>query len=423
MSRLRSAMTIAIAAAFGLAACGARRAILMPAPPPEVRTESGAPSAAAAERVAPPAPSRSTPHADAVPGAGEAAKPPAAATTPAAVAPPALPDRLPEYAQACGLTTLAIERNAARDVIPLWKALEDSKWGTDAMFNQGVLFQLAGDLDEAAGHYRRALDRSPAFEPPLANLLGISLLRGDRERVRSLLARVVPPGSSPPTEMLPELAVNAAAALMETDRRDEAAVLLLSLRKRGKSTPALGWNLAVLSFRKGDPATARDLAGKISSDMANLYPVVASRIAWAVEGEEIPSLGPPPPGMIGMAALSGNLAAYAEYRRGNTAAAEKILASATVGESVPVEILTNIGILQAEQGRWNEARMNLERAVRENPELPAAWLNLGIFRDIYEGDLPGARACYENYVKLGGSRKEEVRKWSERLERSASPQE
>lgn len=423
MSRLRSAILVGLAAAFGLTACAAPRAVLMPAPPPEVRKEAGAPSAVTADRGAPAVPPGTATRADAVPGARDAEGARAGETTRTPVAPPALSDKLSLYTEACDRTQLAIGRDAPREAIPFWKAIEDSKWGADAVFNQGVLFQLAGDLDEAAAQYRRAADRSPAFEPPLANLLGIALLRGDRERTRSLLARVVPPGSVPSPEMLPELAVNAATALMETGRRDDAAALLLSLRNRGKTTPALGWNLAVLAFRKGDPRAARDLAGKISSDVARLFPVVASRFAWAEEGEKLPPLGPAPPGMAGMAALSGNLAGYAEYRRGNAAAAEKILASATAGEAVPAEILTNIGILQAEQGRWNEARQSLERAVRENPELPAGWLNLGIFRDIYEGNLPEARECYDNYVKFGGSRKEEVRKWSEGLGRSASPQE
>jgi len=395
----------------------------MPAPPQEVRKEAGAPSAAAAERVAPPVPPGTAPRADAIPGAQEAAKPPAGETTRTAVAPPAVPDRLPQYAEACDRTQRAIGRDAAREAIPYWKALEDSKWATDAVYNQGVLFQLAGDLDDAAARYRQAADRSPAFEPPVANLLGVSLLRGDRERMKSLVARVVPPGSAPSPEMLPELAVNAAAALMETGRPDDAALLLRSLRERGKATPALAWNMAVLAYRSGDPATARDLAGTVSSGVANLFPVLASRFAWAKEGEKIPVFGQVPSGMAGMAALSANLAAYSEYRSGNPASAEKNLALATAAGSVPAEILTNIGIMQAEQGRWKEARESLERAVRESPGMSAAWLNLGIFRETYEGDIAGARNCYDTYVKLKGSRMEEVRIWSDRLGHSASPRE
>ena len=423
MSRSPSSIAIVLVAAIALAACGAPRAILFPGPPPEVRKEAAAPTPAAGERVAPPTLPGDKPPAEGAPDARVAERPPAGGAAPAPVAFRALPDRLPQYAEACGRTEWAVTHGAAWDVIPLWQDLEDSKWGTDAVYNQGVLFQLAGNLDEAAAQYRRALDKSPAFEPALANLLGVSLLKGDTPRMKSLLARVAPPGSAPPLEMLPELAVNAAAALMETGRRDDAALFLLSLRKRGKTTPALPWNMAVLSFRKGDPAAARELAGTVSSDVASLYPVVASRFAWAKEGEIAPNLGPTPPGMTRMAALSYNLAAYTVYRSGNAAGAENVLALATSGESTSAEILTNIGILQAEQGRWNDARTNLERAVREDPGLAAGWLNLGTFREIYEGNLSAARECYDNYVKLGGSRKEEVRTWADRLGQSASPRE
>ncbi len=423
MRPVPSPIAACLVAALALAACGAPRALLFPGPPPAVRKEAAAPSPAAGERAAPQALPGEIPPAEKPPAAPGAEKPSAGGAAPAAVAIPAPPDRLPQYAEACGRTEWAVTHGAPLEVIPLWQTLEDSKWGTDAVYNQGVLQQLAGNLDEADAQYRRALDRSPAFEPALANLLGISLLKGDRPRMKSLLARAVPPGSAPPPEMLPELAVNAAAALMETGRHDDAALLLLSLRKRGTATPALPWNMAVLSYRKGDLAAARDLAGKVPSDVASLYPVVASRFAWAKEGEMPPALGPAPPGMTRMGALSYNLAAYTVFRSGNAAAAEKLLALATSGEFSLAEIMTNIGILQVEQGRWSDARSSLERAVREDPGLAAGWLNLGTFREIYEGNLSSARECYDNYVKLGGSRKEEVRKWVDWLGQSASPRE
>ncbi len=422
MNRPGPALSLGLFAALALAACAVPRAVLIPAPPSEVRKEASAPATAAAERVAPPAPREGRPREGADPEGRDAASGRAPAPAQAAVQGPLMPPRLSEYVEAYAKTTAAIASGAARDAAPYWRALEDSKWGTDAVFNQGVLFQLAGDLDEAAAQYRRVADRSPAFAPALANLLGLSLLQGEKERTRSLAARVAPPGSPLPPETIPELVINTAAALMEMGRGDDAALLLRSLRDRRKATPALSWNLAVLAFRTGDTATARSLAGTVSPGVQNLYPVVASRFAWATEGEKVPSLGPAPPGMAGMATLSANLKAYEEFRSGIVEAAEKSLASAAGGESTPAEILTNMGILQAEQGHWSEARKSLERAVRENPALPPAWLNLGIFREVYEGNLAAARDCYDNYVKLNGLRKEEVRKWSDRLGQSASPQ-
>ncbi len=418
MKRILAPIAAAVAAA-ALSACAAPRAVLMPAPPQAMRKEAGAPAPAAAERTVPSAGKPASPPPEAVPGAKGAAASPSP-PIPAPAEP--IPDALMLYADACDRTQGAIARGTPGDAITSWTVLEDSKWGTDAIYNQGVLFQLVGNIDAAAARYARAVERSPGFEPALANLLGISLLRGDKAQMKSVLARAVPAGSPPSPQMLPELAVNAAGALLETGRRDDAAAILRNMRDRGRMTPGLAWNLAVLSFRNGDPAAARELSDKVPASVANLFPVVVSRFAWAREGENMPDLGPVPPAMAGMAVLSANLAAYAAYRAGDVAGAETILAPSAAAPSVPAQLLTNIGMLHAEQGRWSDARRNLERAVRDDPDLAAAWLNLGVFREIYEGNLSGARECYDNYVKLGGWRKEEVRKWSERLGQSASPQ-
>ena len=83
--------------------------------------------------------------------------------------------------------------------------------------------------------------------------------------------------------------------------------------------------------------------------------------------------------------------------------------------------LTNLGIVLVEAGRWKEAKTVLERTIVELPDLPEGWLNLGIFREIYLGDVPGALSCYERYGKLNGGRKDEVSKWAEWLRKSSSP--
>lgn len=415
MRRLRRGIPVGLAAALALAACAPPRALLMPAPPEEIRRETDVPRPAVRAEDATPGLPGKAPGPEATAERGQEAR----ATTAVQV----FPERLTQYIMAYGDTQRSIASGAPLDAVPSWKALEDSKWGTDAVYNQGVLFQLAGDLDEAAAQYRRAVERSPDFAPPLANLLGIALLRGDGGQMKSLLARVVPPGSAPAPGTPPELTVNAAAALMEARRREEASLLLGSLRERGKATPALPWNEAVLAFRGGDRAKARRLADSVPPTVATLFPVVASRFAWAGQDEKVPDLGPVPPGMSLMEALRLNLAAYAAYRSGSATAAETVLAVAVAREPAAAELLTNFGIVQAEQGRWDAARTFLERAVRENPELAAAWLNLGIFRELYEGNRSGALECYDSYVKLNGWRTEEVRRWSERLGRSGSPRE
>jgi hypothetical protein len=73
-----------------------------------------------------------------------------------------------------------------------------------------------------------------------------------------------------------------------------------------------------------------------------------------------------------------------------------------------------------ERGKWKEARAELAGVTTAAPALPEGWLNLGIFRELYEGNGAAALECYRRYVTLGGPRKDEVGKWIEWLERPPS---
>ncbi len=109
------------------------------------------------------------------------------------------------------------------------------------------------------------------------------------------------------------------------------------------------------------------------------------------------------------------------WERGDLDNAAALLAGGISGKSPPGEYLNNLGIVFAEAGRWKEAKTFLERTVAEAPDLPEGWLNLGMFREMYPGDVPGALFCYERYGKLGGERKDEVSKWAEWLKKSSLP--
>lgn len=371
----RIAAVLLIAAALGLSSCAERKIVLVPTPPVDIRKEPPA-------RVEP--------------------KPPA-------------PDLSKMYAEAIARTREAMPRGGGREVLPLWKALEGTPWGTDAIFHQGVLLQLAGDEEAAAAQYRRITDNAALFEPAAANLLGIYLLRGESEKARVLVDRVLPPGHAPVPAMLPELQANIAAVLVDLGEYERASRLSLALKANRTVAPSLPWNLAVLSYRGGNVSEARRLASEIPPDIANLWPVVASRYAWDREAEKVPALDNVTGARPRMAALSRNLAAYVLYRNGNAAAAENILKETAGDRRDHAEILANIGLVEAVQGKWKEARTHLEQSVKIKPGMPEGWINLGIFREVYEGDLPGALECYEKYVKIGGWRKDEVRKWIEGL--------
>lgn len=381
---------------LGLFSCAPGRILLLPRPPSEVRKE---PAPLPSERAPLPTPK------------------PSSLPLPPPPAPPP-PDYPKRYEEAIARTKEAIARKAWQTAIPAWTELEESPYRRDAVFHQGVLLQLAGDLDGAKRLYRKLADETPPHEPAAANLLGILLLLGEMEEARPLAARLLPAPPSPVPGMLPELQANLAALLAEEGKPEEATRLILSLQERGIGFPSLSWNLAVLAYRKGDAATARRLAGGLPPETASLWPVAASRVAWDPEGEGIPAIDNVPFAGRSMADLARNLRAYREYRRGDPAAAETILRESG-GREQPPELITNLGILAAEQGNWETSRKALEEAVRVDPGLAAGWRNLGIFLEVFAGDPAAARSCYEKYGTTNGIDREEVGKWAEWLGRPA----
>ena len=380
-----------LGAAF-LSGCAPRVAVLLPAPPAEI-----AKAAPAKAPVSPPVPS-----------------PPSPAPAPG-------PDPANLYRDAVTRTRELLARGEGRTAVPLWAALEGSPFTAEAVFNQGVLFQLAGDVDRAEALYRRAAAPPLHSLPAAANLLGIALLRGNRETLRDLVDAAGRANAARTGERPPELPANLVAALVDLSRFDEAETLYRSILETGRTTPALAWSRALLSYRKGDLAGARQFTSLLLSRVAAFWPVAASRVAWERETAKVPPLDGKASGEPRLLLLSRNLAAYDAWRKGDLDRSAALLDDGASGKSPPGEYLNNLGIVLAEAGRWKEAKTLLERAVAEAPDLPEGWLNLGIFREVYLGDVQGALSCYERYGKLEGARKDEVSKWSEWLRKSSSP--
>jgi len=314
-----------------------------------------------------------------------------------------------------------LARGEGRRAIPLWVALEGTSFAAEAVFNQGVLLQLSGDVDRAEELYRRAAAPPLLSDPAAANLLGIALLRGNRESLRNLVEDAGRIDAARIGERLPELSANLMAALVDLSRFDEAETLYRSILKSGRATAALPWSRALLAYRTGDIAGARQFSSVLPPTVSALWPVVASRTAWERETAKVPPLYGKTPGEARYLLLSRNLAAYDAWRRGDLDGSATLLADGASGKSPPGEYLNNLGIVFAEAGRWKEAQILLERTVAEAPTLPEGWLNLGMFREMYLGDVPGALSCYERYDKLKGGRKDEVSKWAEWLKKSSSP--
>jgi len=378
---------IVLGAAF-LAGCASLPAVLLPAPPAEIA------------KAAP-------------------AKPPGG--TPASPASAPGPDPANLYRDAVARTRELLAKGEGRAAIPLWVGFEGSPFAAEAVFNQGVLLQLSGDVDRAEELYRRAAAPPLLSQPAEANLLGIALLRGNRERLRNLVDAAGRTDAARAGERLPELSANLVAALVDLSRFDEAESLYRSVLKTGRTTAALPWSRALLAYRKGDLEGARQFSSILPPPVAALWPVVASRTAWERETGKVPPLDGKTSGEPRYLLLSRNLAAYDAWKKGELDRSSTLLSGGASGKSPPGEYLNNLGIVLAEAGRWKEAKTLLERTVAEAPSLPEGWLNLGIFREMYLGDVPGALACYERYGKLEGGRKDEVSKWAEWLKKSSSP--
>ncbi len=386
MRRRSPFLVIVLGAAF-FAGC-APRAVLLPEPPGEIAKTAPAKS----------------------PGGA----PPSPASAPG-------PDPAKLYRDAVARTRELMAKGEGHRAIPIWGALEGSPFAAEAVFNQGVLLQLSGDVDRAEELYRRAAAPPLLSQPAEANLLGIALLRGNRETLRILVDTAGRTHAARLGERLPELSANLVAALVDLSRFDEAETLYQSVLKTGSTTAALPWSRALLAYRKGDLEGARKFSSILPPPVAALWPVVASRAAWERETANVPPLDGKASGQPRYLLLSRNLAAYEAWRKGDHEGAEALLYGGASMKSPPGEFLNNFGIVLAEEGRWKEANAFLERTVAEAPDLPEGWLNLGMFREMYLGDVPGALSCYERYGRLMGGRKDEVSKWAEWLKKSSSP--
>ena len=379
--------------------CMQRGVALLPAPPSEVRRESPSPG---------PRVDNTAPRTDNT----------APRIDNAAPVPPPGPDYGRLYREAVARTRDLLAKGNSRDALPLWDGFGESPFASEAAFNRGVLHQLAGDTRGASEQYRRAASAPLLSEPAAANLLGIALLAGDRTALREIVDNVARPIASLPGDRSPEFLGNLAAAFGELSRTAEAEAAQQAILSRGAGTPALRWNRAVIAWRRGGVATAQKLSTELAPAISALWPVEASRVAWNRDASRVPLLdGSAEPRLL---AMSRNLSAYREWEKGNIPSARSLLEETAGGTGHAAEYQTNIGIVLAGQGRWKDARAAFERAVASDPELPDGWLNLGLFREVYLGDGPGALSCYDRYVTLNGPRKDEVVKWSEWLRKSPS---
>jgi tetratricopeptide (TPR) repeat protein len=100
--------------------------------------------------------------------------------------------------------------------------------------------------------------------------------------------------------------------------------------------------------------------------------------------------------------------------------ARRDLAAALAGE-LPANLVpiarNNLGAALYEDGAADEAQQQFETARSLRSGFAAATLNLGITLHAKAGGQPKALGLYEEYLALGGTRRDEVQKWADALKR------
>jgi tetratricopeptide (TPR) repeat protein len=110
----------------------------------------------------------------------------------------------------------------------------------------------------------------------------------------------------------------------------------------------------------------------------------------------------------------------AELMLDDVRGARRDLAAAVAGE-LPAAIAplahNNLGAALYRDGAVDEAQVQFEAARAQRASLPAAALNLGLTLHGKPGGQQKALALYEEYLALGGARREDAQKWADALKK------
>ncbi|MCO5166585.1 MAG: tetratricopeptide repeat protein [Planctomycetes bacterium] len=235
----------------------------------------------------------------------------------------------------------------------------------DAYFRLGYVHHRKGDLDEAAARYRGAAERSPRDPRPLNNLGLIQTGRGERDAAKATYARALDLAPDDP-DVLSNL-----AALLEANAPTQAHPLYEKALERDPRHAPARLGRARVRAAVGDRQGAR-------ADYQALVDQGGPHAHRALDGLGV------------LARIEGDARAAAALHR---QALERTPAFA--------EARVNLGVALLDLGRDDEARKELDDAVKALPRSPRAWQALGVARSRL-GMLYEAKEAYEAAIKLDG---------------------
>jgi tetratricopeptide (TPR) repeat protein len=189
---------------------------------------------------------------------------------------------------------------------------------------------------------------------------------------------------------------NLGLALVSLGRFDEAIAQYRAALAQAPGDPGLGLNLAMAYYKKGDlPQAAGEFSSLHQNDPGNLQIatllgdcyVRLGRTAQAVA--VLSPLEEAHPDNLDLKRALG----WALIRAGRTQEGlERVEKAAQEGHSAEAYMLTAEAQLKLQA--FEQARQNIDEAIRLNPHLPGVYTLSGIIRD-YSGDQEGAVAAFE----------------------------
>ena len=321
----------------------------------------------------------------------------------------------------------------------------------------GILLLREGQRPAATREFQAALRDDPSFAPALTGLAVVGLLGGEMQESSSRLNTVVKQAASGAIDGLARM--NVGHALWLAGRGADARPHLQAALKAFPSYPSLHIALGEIALSAGDrteaidrltrgvelcaakqkpenvsgsPSTLRIAVGGTASGTEALCARARTSLGSALaavavaeasrrspEARELldRALAQPldPATRAKALLLRGTLLLAA----GQNAAARDDLTRALAGplpEDLKAAARNNLGVALYRSGNETEAARQFESTTRGGPASAQATLNLAIA--LHErGEAARALPLYEQYLKMGGPRADEVRGWVDDLRR------
>lgn len=274
---------------------------------------------------------------------------------------------------------------------------EDSRFA-EGWYNLGVLAERQGRVDEAVGHYQRALSEKPTLRQAAENLAVITQNRGDVKgavRIYHSILDVYPDDAGARARLAeiyrqngePDRALDLAReALMREPGTPAAYKVMMRVYVERRQFPAA--QLVALKLPEADPERHHVL-GLVR--LEEREPVLA-RMLFKKAVEVAPSYLP---SHVALATLALQNEEYA--------VAEQHLRRVLQADGKNAEALVNLGLALRGQGKPDEALAAYAEAEKVNPRLRVLPFVRGVVMADGKGEPEKALGLYRQYVQSSGN--------------------